>query len=558
MKQHFSTTANFTFSASQSGVTRQGFGSAVYEEWLKSKPSTGEETPRGGGDALEQEIKKMFSKKDLSDPAKVVWIQNKIQMIAAKVQEEEALKDVEKLEPLLDLDPIEPALTKVQLKAIRVARYWSNINGGKPFYCFRTVNNHQKYRNGDAIHERLGVSERTLRTHLKKICKKYNSYTAYMQAKDKFEGLPLLSYFDRVNRITYFLFNPDYEPQFAHNYFKKRASKNQKSNAKVTAGLGQIFAGRFAGRTYIQNKQNTLPLKCSFTDQDLNLDTQEEEDFFSCKNKNSFSSEKSDTEPNTGVASKGGGDLDQERDSTSEILYSKKAKERHRRDRQRQASHKDRKSSKGTPGALKQDLRVSEHVSTTVRHLQRIYEEVTGARQNPITDPEKIEAHYKVFVQDFQGDQQRFRCYAQSVASSDFLMGRNSSSMFIAWFSWAMKKENVQKVWSGMKYQLQKLYHDLVEAWSNSLEAIRERIRSLKAVAEEKNLRLRLLEQFGREAYVSWIDPLKIRLKGDSAVFKASNEFVKAKVEEKYGRALKQVCEGLGLTFEMKGVCDGV
>ena len=551
MTQFFSTKAKPAFSASKSGETRQGFGGEIYNRWLKTMTSTHDTPPLEGGTDLEQELERILTQLDGLDLIKNRELYNKIKTLVAKAQEEEGLKEVKKLDPLLDLDPIDPKLTKVQLQAIREVRHWSRVNGGKPFYCFRTVNSHQKYRGGDSLHERLGVSERTLRTHLKKVCKKYESYKAYCDAENKFEGLPLLSYFDRVNRITYFLFNPDYEPQFSWNYFKKRSSKNRKVKSKVTERSVQNFAGRFADPTYKQNTQNNLLLKCSFTDQNPKLDKQEEEDFNSCENKDSFSVGKNETDINTALACKERGVLDEDGDKTSEILCSKKEKERKRRDRQRQANHKTRKSNKEKTSKSKNKESKLDFETREVRHLHRIYEEVTGTRQNPITDPEKIKAIYKAFVEDFQGDKQRFRCYAQSITTSDFLMRRNSSSTFIAWFGWAMKKENIQKVWSGTKYQLQKLYHDLVEAWSNSVEAIQTRIRSLKVASEVKNLRLRLLERFGREVYVSWFEPLKICLEGGIAVFKANNEFVKAKIEEKCGQALKRACGSLGLISEI-------
>ena len=532
MTQFFSTKSKSTFSASELSVVRQTFSG----------------TPLGGGAGIDQELENLLNQADRLDLIKKQRLYNKIKTL---VMEEEVLNEIKKLKPLLDLDPIEPQLSKVQLQAIREVRHWSRVNDGKPFYCFRTINEHPKYRGGDAFHERLGVSESTLRRHLKGVCKKYNSYTVYLQAKDKFEGLPLLSYFDRVNRITYFLFNPDYEPQFAWNYFKKKGVKNRKPESKVTEASGQILTGRLTGRTNIQNKQNNLPLKCSFTDQNPNLDKQEEEDFGSGKNGDSFSVGKKETDTNIALASKEKCALDGDRDKTSEIVCSKKEKERKRRDRQRQTNHKTRKSNKEKTNKSKNKESKLDFETNEVRHLQRIYEEVTSTRQNPITDPEKIKAAYKAFVEDFQGDKQRFRCYAQSIATSDFLMRRNSSSTFIAWFGWAMKKENIQKVWSGTKYQLQKLYHELVEVWLNSVEAIQTRIRSLKVASEVKNLRLRLLERFGREVYVSWFEPLKICLEGGIAVFKANNEFVKAKVEEKCGQSLKRTCDGLGLSSEI-------
>jgi hypothetical protein len=66
-----------------------------------------------------------------------------------------------------------------------------------------------------------------------------------------------------------------------------------------------------------------------------------------------------------------------------------------------------------------------------------------------------------------------------------------------------------------------------------------------------KNLWLHLLERFGREVYVSWFEPLNICLEGGISVFKANNEFVKVKVEEKCGQALKRACGGFGLSSEI-------
>ena len=551
MTQFFSTKAKSTFSDSKSGETRQGFGGESYNNCLKSAASAHDTDPLEGGVSLEQELERVLNQMDGLDLIKNRELYNKIKTLVAKVQEEEGVKEVKKLDPLLDLDPIDPKLTKVQLQAIRVARYWSKVNGGKPFYCFRTINRHQKYRKGDSFHERVGVSEWTLRRHLKGVCKKYGSISAYKSAVDKFEGLPLLTYFDCVNRVTYLLFNPDYEPQFAWNYFKKKGVKNRKPKSKVMAGSGRVLPDDLPGPTYKHNKQNNLPLKCSFTDQNPKLDKQKEEDFGSGKNRESFSAGKNETDTNTALAGKEKCALDEDGDKTSEISCSKKEKEQKRKDRQRKTNHKTRKSNKEKTNKSQNNESKLDFETREVKHLHRIYEEITGTRQNPITDPEKIKATYKAFVEDFQGDKQRFRCYAQSIVTSDFLMRRNSSSTFIAWFSWALKKENIQKVWSGTKYQLQKLYHELVDAWSNSVEAIQTRIRSLKVESEVKNLRLCLLERFGREVYVSWFESLKICLEGGIAVFKASNEFVKAKVEEKCGQALKRTCGRLGLSSEI-------
>lgn len=78
----------------------------------------------------------------------------------------------------------------------------------KPFYKFLKPCQHKLYRPGDSWCEELGMSENTVRKHMKLVCTSYSSQKAFNQQEDPFKGMPVASYFNRLRKITWFLYNP--------------------------------------------------------------------------------------------------------------------------------------------------------------------------------------------------------------------------------------------------------------------------------------------------------------------------------------------------------------
>ena len=85
--------------------------------------------------------------------------------------------------------------------------YWFEKTSGKVFFKFLEPCEDPAYRPGDAWTEELGVSKAEFRHAFSKIGVAYKSKKAYRESKDKFQGKFYASYFDRIQRKTYYIRN---------------------------------------------------------------------------------------------------------------------------------------------------------------------------------------------------------------------------------------------------------------------------------------------------------------------------------------------------------------
>ena len=80
---------------------------------------------------------------------------------------------------------------------------------GQVFYKFMEPCNHRDYVPGESCVEELGMTAAEFRTAFKYIGVVYKSKKAFNLSKDKFQGKMYLSYYDRMNKLTYYMRNDE-------------------------------------------------------------------------------------------------------------------------------------------------------------------------------------------------------------------------------------------------------------------------------------------------------------------------------------------------------------
>ena len=80
---------------------------------------------------------------------------------------------------------------------------------GKVFYKFLEPCGHTYYQKGSSWIEELQMTTTEFRTAFKHIAVVYKSKKDYKMSSDKFQGKMYLSYYDRINKLTYYMRNDD-------------------------------------------------------------------------------------------------------------------------------------------------------------------------------------------------------------------------------------------------------------------------------------------------------------------------------------------------------------
>ena len=97
------------------------------------------------------------------------------------------------------------------INAVIVMGYLENCfsERGQVFYKFMEPCNHKDYVKGESCVEELGMTAAEFRTAFKYIGVVYKSKKAFQLSKDKFQGKMYLSYYDRMNKLTYYMRNDE-------------------------------------------------------------------------------------------------------------------------------------------------------------------------------------------------------------------------------------------------------------------------------------------------------------------------------------------------------------
>lgn len=85
--------------------------------------------------------------------------------------------------------------------------YWFEKAQGEVFFKFLEPCEDPAYKPGHAWTEELGFSKAEFRHAFSKIGVAYKSKKLYRESKDKFQGKMYASYFDRIQRKTYYIRN---------------------------------------------------------------------------------------------------------------------------------------------------------------------------------------------------------------------------------------------------------------------------------------------------------------------------------------------------------------
>jgi hypothetical protein len=85
--------------------------------------------------------------------------------------------------------------------------YWFAKNRGESFYKFNAPCDQPKYNLGDSLREELAFSDEEIEKASKRICRMFKSKKEFDQATDKFDGMPMCCYYDRVTYMKFYFRN---------------------------------------------------------------------------------------------------------------------------------------------------------------------------------------------------------------------------------------------------------------------------------------------------------------------------------------------------------------
>ena len=101
--------------------------------------------------------------------------------------------------------------------------YWFSKMKGEMFYKFLEPCEQKGYKEGDSWVEELGFSKAEFRTAFAKIGKTYKSKNEYLNSQDQFGDKLYLSYYDRVERQTYYIRNHDKADEIMEKLISKKS-----------------------------------------------------------------------------------------------------------------------------------------------------------------------------------------------------------------------------------------------------------------------------------------------------------------------------------------------
>ena len=103
--------------------------------------------------------------------------------------------------------------------------YWFSKMNGQRFFKFLEPCERMDYKEGDSWVEELGFSKYEFRTAFAKIGKAYKSKNEYLSSQDQFAGELYLSYYDRLERRTYYIRNHEEADKILDQWISRKSIK---------------------------------------------------------------------------------------------------------------------------------------------------------------------------------------------------------------------------------------------------------------------------------------------------------------------------------------------
>lgn len=175
-------------------------------------------------------------------------------------------------------------------------------------------------------------------------------------------------------------------------------------------------------------------------------------------------------------------------------------------------------------------------------------------QDNVVLYPSMVAKLSKVLKDFFGGCLEAFRKYCESIASSQFLMGKAPNSKFKAFFYWAIKPEVIKSIFQGAygvkDYISQICNPNVVNVKPRDMK---EEIDSSDDPEPVKAIREKILLEIGCAAYKSWFSREHTAMKiADGELFlTASGNWSANEIKSRYENTLKRILVGheLGLSI---------
>jgi len=281
----------------------------------------------------------------------------------------------------------EPGLNSPYLGLLKgQLNYWfsKKPNG---FYKFLEPCNHPLYKAGDSWSEELGISRRVFNAIFDLIGIRYNSKTAFREAKDKFQGKLYASYHDRKTHKMFFIRNAELHQQKEKTLPITNISNPKKISQKTSIPQDKvILKSTNSSLSNIRSSNDTNCLSYGWT--------------IGGKNKDSF----------TNIT----------------------------------ASSIDTKIKAQTKKS--DDFTEAKKIA---EEMKNIWMEEVGECEIKYLSSTLVSRLYDSHSTIFKGSLENWRSYCRKIASSKFLMGEGKGGAFKAWLTWAIKSENYERIEAG-------------------------------------------------------------------------------------------------------------
>ncbi len=383
----------------------------------------------------------------------------------------------------------EPGLKSPYLGLLRgQLDYWfsKKPNG---FYKFLEPCNHPLYKAGDSWSEELGISRRVFNAVFDLIGIRYNSKTAFREAKDKFQGKLYASYHDRKTHKMFFIRNSELH----------------------------------------QQKEKTLPITNISNLKKISQKTSISQDKVILKSTNSsLSNIRSSNDTN--CRSYGGTIGGKNKDSFTNITSSSVDTE---------IKAQTKKSD---------DFTESKKIAEEMKNIW--IEEIGEPEINHLSSA-LIARINQSYLSVFDSSLEKWRIYCRQIASSHFLMGEKRGANFKARLTWAIKPETFERIQAGdftlgdRKVEERPKEISLEEENKARDELKQELLNSSKDETWIEAC-LRLCEILGPKMVKNWLYPLNIiTLNSTEVELQAPNRFVGNWVDKNLGKELKRTFQEL-------------
>ena len=478
----------------------------------------------------------------------------------------------------------------------------------KGFYKFSAPCNHRDYREGDSWSEKLNIAPQTFNRLFKKVGISYATRTSFEDAVSSkgfigsFHGKEWLKYYERNTNRTYFLRNPEYgngidtanEPDLAeklnrikmylHNLPAHQQNQPRHSLDVHTANepdcVKKFTIGResslcnFPTHQQYEHLSSDSPRRSDLNNSlpgalKPNRGTKFPVDSYYLKHgsdnvKKNFTLDQKFLHKNLDNGRGQIGDRTKcsvrtEQNVQSRIYIESKITTKN-------TSHAESVPSKAFPvdNSLQQQKEKKSRFggktaisSEIVHEMLRIWEEIVenGSVKLEATN-RRIAFLKQAFKDKFDLSFNKWREYCQKIASSKYLMGEK-----VSWkvdLDWALKFESIRKIFEGKLYGLgdRQLQPTRTETTSREHEVRRQIVSSLEHRVL-KDFRLKFIELYGVNTYISWIRDADtgLVLREKMITLLAKTRFQADYLSSSKSFDLQVVLDNLGSSVDSLSVC---